>query len=129
MLEGNEFLAPSAKMVFEHTPFSVPEGTTISLSEYGADPKEGKLFTCVIKLENPPRYKLEFTIQPSIASGKGVPPTGFQTQAASSVQSYSVTIGMDLEIARNKDSEFDSQEYVTWADDLFAAMQKRMGFD
>jgi hypothetical protein len=129
MLQGNEFLTPSAKMMFEDLPFTVPVGTIISLLQIEADPKEGKLFTCIIRFENPSHYRLDLSIQPSIASGVGTSPAKFKTGAAATVQSYTVTVKMNAEITRTKTADFDPDEYAAWATALFAGLEKQMGFD
>ncbi|MBZ5648224.1 MAG: hypothetical protein LAN37_13500 [Acidobacteriia bacterium] len=128
MLAGNEFLTPSARSMFERTPFTVPVGTTISLLEIGADPKEGKLFTCIVRLESPSHYTLELSIQPSGASGRGMPPAKFQTQTGATVQSYTIVVTMNAEITRTKTDDFDPDEYVAWTTGLFAGLEKKMGF-
>ena len=104
---------------------NVPEGTHITLFESGADPTEGKLFTCIVRFEAPSRYKLDFTIQPSFSSG--APPAGFKTQTAATVHSFSVTVHMRLEVARSP--SIDAQEYVTWASGLFDGLEKKMAFN
>jgi hypothetical protein len=129
MLAGNEFLTPSAKMAFEHVPFPVPAGTIISLPQIGANPREGKLFACIVRLESRSHYKLDILVQPSVASGPGVPPARFQTQIAGTIQSYAVAVTMNAEITRTKTVDFDPDEYVTWATGLFTGLENRMGFN
>ncbi len=128
-LSNNEFLHPGDEMVMKAKPLSLPVGTTIRLFEEGADPRAGKLFTCVVRLERPKFFRIDFIVQPSFGTGLGNLPAKFQSRAIAEVQTYTVTITMNAEIQTRRANDFDADSYAAWGQALFDGMEKQMGFE
>ncbi len=120
-LADNEFLNQSDRMIWKARPFQLPRGTVVSLRE--EPPGNGPL-GCIVRLERPAGYRIDFITSPSIAM-PGQPPAGFQSPIAN-VSSYPVTITMNYEVQSNGDTTFDPAAYVRWAEDLFSGLKNIM---
>jgi hypothetical protein len=128
-LGQNEFLTPMDELEMKTLSFNLPAGTSIRLFEEGTDPKKGKPFICIVRLERSNFFRIDFVIQPSFGSSIGSLPTGFKTQASADVQTYAITVSMNAEIQRKHTADFDAESYGTWAQAMFDAMNKAMSFD
>ena len=126
LLSDNEFFSPIDYALWNSQPL-MPIGTHVSFIEH-ANPEKGEVFTCIVRLERPGYFRIDFEIQPGLAMNNTFP-AGFSNQRVQGTTTYSVTVSMKYEIQRkNDDKQFHAEQYAIWADSLFDGLQKQMGF-
>jgi hypothetical protein len=126
-LSANEFLNPVAKLRFGGKPLSLPAGTRVSLLERGG-PKSGEVFTCVVRLEKPGYFRIDFEIQPGLGMSNQLP-VGFSTAATKGTTTYTLGVTLKYEIQQRSDFGFHPDQYAVWAGALFNGLRKQMEFN
>jgi tetratricopeptide (TPR) repeat protein len=125
-LSNSEFLNPINRIVLTSKPFPVPAGTQMSFMEH-SNPDKGEVFTCVIRLERPQFFKIDFEVQPGPAMNNQLP-AGFSTPTVLGTTTYTINIVMKYQIQRKTDRRFQADKYAAWADSVFDGLKKQMGF-
>jgi hypothetical protein len=126
LLSDNEFFTPIDYPLWTSQPL-MPLRTHVSFIEH-ANPENGEVFTCIVRLEKPGYFRIDFEIQPGLSRDNTFP-AGFSNQVVQGTTTYSVTVSMKYEIQRkNDDKQFHAEQYAIWADSLFDGLQKQMGF-
>jgi hypothetical protein len=114
-----------------------PKYTKFSLIERPSSPTTG-VAQYIVRLERPGYFLIDFTITPTIGpitvtgvSGASIP-RGFQPNPgeAPTIVGYPFIVTMKYEIHRTNDGQsWTEEDYVKWADGLFAGLKQRMAFD
>jgi len=126
-LSGNEFLNPMDEMLWNGKPLTVPAGTHLTFTEH-ANPEKGEVFTCIVGLEKPDYFKVDFEIQSGLGMNNQLP-AGFSTQVVQGTTTYTVNIAMKYAIQKRKDHGFQPDQYATWMDSLFDGLKRQMAFE
>jgi hypothetical protein len=127
LLSGNDFFTPLSYPLWTSQPL-MPLGIYVSFIEH-ANPPNGGAFTCIVRLERPDYFRIDFEIQPGLWMDNTFP-AGFSNNVLHGTTTYSVTVSMKYEIQRKKDDrQFHPGQYAIWADSLFDGLRNQMGFD
>lgn len=127
LLTSSEFLRPTDELLWENKPFMLPLGTEMSFVE-SANPAKGEVLTCIVRLERPGYFRLDFESQPGPAIDNQLP-AGFSSPAARGTTTYSMVVSMKYRIERKRDQGFNADQYSIWADSLFDGLRKAMAFE
>jgi hypothetical protein len=123
-LSERQLLTRAVELSLKNFPMHMPKGTNISFSEQ----VERQAVLYVIRMERPGFFKFDLTVRPIGNSNEGVLPDGFQTQAAKTVKTYDLIVAMESVIQMTAEDEFESDKYMTWTQDTFSELRRRMTF-
>jgi len=126
-LSANEFLNALDKSLWQAKPFPVPNGTLIFLAEHN-NPEKGEVFNCIVRLERPEYFRVDFEVQPGPGMNDQLP-AGFSTPALRGTTTYAIAVAMKYQIQNRRDHGFRPDKYALWADSLFDGLRKQMAFD
>ena len=125
-LSSNPAFNESVAMVVRSVKAHLPSHSKFVFLEEGTDAKQGKPFTCIVRIVRDGFFAIDLKAMPVGAANLGALPTGFKSSyAAPMTRAHSIAVSMQVTIERRSDDEFEPEVYATWATDLFAELRKR----
>ncbi len=135
-LSKSEFFGARDQMIWKVRSFDLPAHTHFSLLEQPSSPKTG-VAQYAVRFERPGYFLVDLLVTQTFGpitvtgvTGASVP-KGFQPSPGElpTTMGYPFIITMTYEIHHTSDVEFSPEDYMKWADGLFAALKQRMAID
>jgi hypothetical protein len=123
-LSRRRLLTQDVELSLKNFPLHMPKGTELTFSEK----IEREAAVYVIRMEKPGFFKFDLSVRPMGNSNEGVLPDKFQSQAAKTIKTYSLIVAMESVVQATDENGFEPNKYVTWTQDTFAELRRRMTF-
>ena len=123
-LSKRKFLNNEVEVQLKNFPLHMPKGTNITFIEQ----IQRKAVVYIMRMERPGIFRFDLTVRPVGNSNEGVLPDKFQMQAARTVKTYDLIIGMESIVQVTAKDGFEPDKYVVWAQGTFSELRRRMTF-
>lgn len=109
---------------WEHGHIPLPKNTTVGLIHIATSQAAG-VEKFVVRLDKPLFFRIDFVIEPLLATGMGILPAGLvlPPESAARSQTYQFRVTMQATFEKITAGNSQTQEYKDWANWLFSGVK------